>query len=68
MDEGEQSCLSGRVQRQTVLMIGRFPRDKMSIVYMSGCQWIEMHRVKTNSNENIGHTVQVTTFPKVWKS
>lgn len=64
MDEGEQSCLSGRVRQQTVLMIGKCPRDKMCIVYTSSCQWMQMHRVNTNSGEHIDHAVLTTTPPK----
>lgn len=39
MNEGEQSRLSGRILQQTVLMIGKCPRDKMCTVYMGSCQW-----------------------------
>lgn len=57
MDEGEQSCLSGRVQQQTVLMIGKRPRDKMCIVDMSSC-----NRFNRNCNEHINHTVLITSL------
>lgn len=66
MDEGEQSCFSGRVQQQTVLMIGRRPRDKMCIVHMSSCQWIQMPTVNTMCIDHIEHPYH--DYPKSLQS